>query len=1192
MAYQRLSTEEKERRKKELLDKVENIIDNFQRSPADLIEYFKFNSKFYQYSKNNNALIYQQNPYAQYCGSFKAFKDMGYSIKKGEHGMKILVPYISKYFYHDTAKEWKKVSEATAEQKLKIKNGEIEIKQYTSFGVGTVFDISQTDCPVEEYPKFFGFGHASKSHRELFNAVKYYAEGKGIPVEIIDLKSITLSGEYNAADNSIVLSDKLNDDRLLSVMTHELSHALLHNSDITENENKHIMQIEFEADAMSLLLRERLGISDIEDARQAHLQTSFKRYMEWSEENTSEQYCPTLSEILDNINDAYSKIAEDFDNSIKHYFELHPSIEQSVSTTNNFAKTIDDFINGRLNPTDQIFVCNTPDVMKICGANDLDVIIYQNTIKKILSNDFSEFEHPHNLPPEKLKQLPIQLQKPIMVFKGSHQGSIVLVTDLFNNNFEQIIISCELNSTNKRHEVNRITSMYGKENIANYLNSQIKKDNLIGCQKNIAKQMLLSVGLCLPNEETFIDYTDIISNFDKNVNHNNLINEEKIMEDKIYAPETIIFIEDQKVFDDLTTNPDVRYHFYNCTFDDIHFSDNVVIGQLERCRFNRCTFENFDAESIKFNGSVLTDCSIINSNFKSCNFENVGLYQSQISKSDLTNANFATANMKRTRFDENNLSAVKFHGATLNGVIITEPTINKPIEGLFTENITWDGATYEEIETLRKNIFSRLKLEPVTFAQKVEAVERSLEPLSELKNGNTEPISKQTIVVNCFAGPGAGKTTCAWEIASELKKHGIEAEYVGEYAKELVWDGNTELLDGSLQSQQRLYDVQNHRVQRLLGKVDVVVTDSPAIIGAMYLKQPNAEFENKIIKDFKLQHNFNLFINRGNSFQQTGRIHNLEESKAIDANIKAFLEKYEIYYGTYEHSTINKVVNNIETHIKKANDNLYSDRIIKTTEIYNADELEKLYNISLKLNENNLHPVDVLKDVKQIDFYSFVCNIHDSRLTKDLLWKIYQNDMQITAIYPSENGYILKSIDQDFKIQQFSDIVYTAEEDALSAVYSNNQIAKLTEPRIMESCSAYKDLSILSEADNLKYPYIQICWTDSEHIKDSECISLKAAQEKFNCANHDAGDTVCNTSFSLHLNDDIIYNLKYSHTLQGQKIIEFIKSHLQEAQTDQSLNKALATLNSYISSQTAYQEQLNPQSNQVLDSFDATEYSL
>ena len=59
-------------------------------------------------------------------------------------------------------------------------------------------------------------------------------------------------------------------------------------------------------------------------------------------------------------------------------------------------------------------------------------------------------------------------------------------------------------------------------------------------------------------------------------------------------------------------------------------------------------------------------------------------------------------------------------------------------------------------------------------------------------------MSKKTIIVNLFAGAGAGKTTCAWEIASELKKRGIETEYVSEYAKELVWDNNMEMLDGSI----------------------------------------------------------------------------------------------------------------------------------------------------------------------------------------------------------------------------------------------------------------------------------------------------------------------------------------------------------------------------------------------------------
>lgn len=1360
MAYQRLSTEEKEQRKKELMQKVENIIDNFQRSPADLIEYLKFNSKFYQYSKNNNTLIYQQNRYAQYCGSFKHFKDMGYSVKKGEHGIKILVPYISKYFYNADTEEWKKVSEASAEQKQKIKNGEMEIKQYTSFGVGTVFDISQTDCPVEDYPKFFGFGHESKSHRELFNAVKYYAEGKGIPVEIVDLKSITLSGQYNAIDNSIELSDKLNDDRLLSVMTHELSHALLHNSALLENNDKHIMQIEFEADALSLLLRERLGISDIEDARQAHLQASFKQYMEWVEANQSEQHCPTLSEILDNINETYSNMVEDFDNSISHYFELHPDIEKSA---NNFSQTIDDFINGKINPYAQIFVCKTTQAMLACGAKDLDVIINQSTLRKIMSDDVNKYKHPHNLDEKIIKSIPEELSNPIMILNGSEPSSIVLISNLTDKSNQNIIISCKLNSEKSMYEVNEITSVYPKNNITNYINNQLSNKKLIGCNKKRANRLLKSLGLQSSEVEASIDYTDIIPSSDKNVNNqisensvNNYFNDsiheinnrlsseviahlqmfvdsdlqiygkiqestlnainmqgykyvngnfEKEMMSQSHTPG--MHFENQEQFDNYTQFKNVRYHFYNCTFDDIHFSENVVIGQLERCRFNRCTFENFDAEDICFNNSVLTQCRIINCNLKSCNFESIGLYQSQISKSNFTNANFAAADIKQTRFDENNLSAIKLHGALLNGVHITKSTINNPVEGLYIENITWGGATPQEIEVNRNRIFSELKLEPVSFEQSIEQLKESQKPLSlkeqnsaelngkqiqfkilpansvaeypynvqvhfkynftaefvysgmgrfcknldevnkyinrikreyseyeykfsyegvneneilklqsELENTTSsleplaemqkhmEPITKQTVVVNCFAGPGAGKTTCAWEIASELKKRGIEAEYVGEYAKELVWDGNAELLDGSLQSQQQLYDVQNHRVQRLLGKVDAVVTDSPAILGAMYLKQPDEAFENKIINDFKQQHNFNLFINRGNTFQQTGRIHNFEESKAIDNNIKSFLEKYNIYYGTYEHSTIDKVVNNIEVHLKKINhklplsnnkaqnDNLTFNDDSQMYSESDSDELNNLFKISVKLNEQNLQPIDVLQDKKLIDFYSFSCNINNSETVKELLWKIQQNDMQTVAIMPSENGYILNCIGKDFTIYPFNNIVYETNEKALSEVFKNNQIAKLVEPSVPESCNAYKDLSILSEADNLKYPFIQVLWSDTEQLKDSDCISLNTAQEKFDLANQAAGDNQQNTSFSLHLSGSEIYNFKYNHSLQGQEILEYIKSHLQEAQSDQALNKSLTTLNSYINSQTANQKHLNQQSIKTLDSFDATEYPL
>lgn len=179
--------------------------------------------------------------------------------------------------------------------------------------------------------------------------------------------------------------------------------------------------------------------------------------------------------------------------------------------------------------------------------------------------------------------------------------------------------------------------------------------------------------------------------------------------------------------------------------------------------------------------------------------------------------------------------------------------------------------------------------------------------------------ARKTVVVNLFAGPGAGKTTCAWEIASELKKCGIEAEYVSEYAKEFVWDGRTDILDGSLEHQQMLFKEQSHRINRLLGKVDVVVTDSPTILGLLYLKEPNSDFEARVLRDFNEHKNFNLFINRGQAFQQAGRIHNAAESIAIDKRVQDFLQAHQIYYGTYYHSTVGVLVNNIVTHLDKIN---------------------------------------------------------------------------------------------------------------------------------------------------------------------------------------------------------------------------------------------------------------------------------
>jgi len=177
--------------------------------------------------------------------------------------------------------------------------------------------------------------------------------------------------------------------------------------------------------------------------------------------------------------------------------------------------------------------------------------------------------------------------------------------------------------------------------------------------------------------------------------------------------------------------------------------------------------------------------------------------------------------------------------------------------------------------------------------------------------------SRKTLVINFFAGAAAGKTTCAWETAAELKKLNIVAEYVPEYAKELVWDGKIDLLDGSYKNQTAMFKEQKRRLDRLVGKVDVIVTDSPLLLQVAYIKENAKDFESMAVVAHGEYNNFNLFINRGKVYEQEGRIHSLSESQKVDKSIKNILERNGIYYGNYYHITIPVVIENIQTTLKK-----------------------------------------------------------------------------------------------------------------------------------------------------------------------------------------------------------------------------------------------------------------------------------
>ena len=178
--------------------------------------------------------------------------------------------------------------------------------------------------------------------------------------------------------------------------------------------------------------------------------------------------------------------------------------------------------------------------------------------------------------------------------------------------------------------------------------------------------------------------------------------------------------------------------------------------------------------------------------------------------------------------------------------------------------------------------------------------------------------SKLPIVIN---GPGAGKSTACLEITAALKKEGYNAEYVQEYAKELVYEKNMEMLDGSPEHQYEILKEQTRRMDRLYDQVDFIVTDSPILLNEIYNKELTPEYES-LVNELQGEYiNYSFFMERdASNFEEEGRIHNLTESIEKDNEIKDMLQKNEIKYKTYNHENVNEIVNDAIDFYEKINE--------------------------------------------------------------------------------------------------------------------------------------------------------------------------------------------------------------------------------------------------------------------------------
>ena len=144
-------------------------------------------------------------------------------------------------------------------------------------------------------------------------------------------------------------------------------------------------------------------------------------------------------------------------------------------------------------------------------------------------------------------------------------------------------------------------------------------------------------------------------------------------------------------------------------------------------------------------------------------------------------------------------------------------------------------------------------------------------------------------------------STTAAAVFSLLKMHEVNAELITEFAKDLTWEKRHK----TLANQYYVWGKQHHRMWRVKDQVDVMVTDSPLILGIIYGGERPACFTDTVLHSFSEGFdNMNYFLMRMKKFNPKGRNQTEEESKKLDDEILFLLAenniRYKIVPGNHE----------------------------------------------------------------------------------------------------------------------------------------------------------------------------------------------------------------------------------------------------------------------------------------------------
>jgi antirestriction protein ArdC len=218
----------------ELLQRLAEGVANLTTSD-EWLRYLDVQRRFHHYSFGNCLLIALQRPDATHVAGFRRWLELGRHVRKGEKGIAILAPIVSRLMVED-------------------EDGDVQtiVSAPRAFRVVYVFDISQTDG--EELPPAPVSRLTGDDPDEFYSALREVAASIGFTVEEDYLDG--QNGDCNHELHRIRVEVRNEPRQQVKTLAHELAHAILHE----ERDGLNREQAELEAESVAYVVCADLGI--------------------------------------------------------------------------------------------------------------------------------------------------------------------------------------------------------------------------------------------------------------------------------------------------------------------------------------------------------------------------------------------------------------------------------------------------------------------------------------------------------------------------------------------------------------------------------------------------------------------------------------------------------------------------------------------------------------------------------------------------------------------------------------------------------------------------------------------------------------------------------------------------------------------------------------------------------------------